>query len=65
LRSLIQVVDKKAQLFCLEVREPESEGLLWFAITQDPNYIQHSPHIAPGREGLFGLIKGLPSTVWR
>jgi hypothetical protein len=52
-------------LFCLEVREPESEGLLWFAITQDPNYIQHSPHIAPGREGLFGLIKGLPSTVWR
>jgi predicted SnoaL-like aldol condensation-catalyzing enzyme len=28
-----------------------------------PNYIQHSAHIAPGREGLFGLIKGLPSTL--
>jgi predicted SnoaL-like aldol condensation-catalyzing enzyme len=28
-----------------------------------PNYIQHSAYIAPGREGLFGLIKGLPSTL--
>ena len=25
-----------------------------------PNYIQHSAHIPPGREGLFGLIKSLP-----
>jgi predicted SnoaL-like aldol condensation-catalyzing enzyme len=28
-----------------------------------PNYIQHSAHIAPGREGLFDLIKGMPSTL--
>jgi predicted SnoaL-like aldol condensation-catalyzing enzyme len=28
-----------------------------------PNYIQHSAHIAPGRAGLFDLIKGLPPTV--
>jgi predicted SnoaL-like aldol condensation-catalyzing enzyme len=28
-----------------------------------PHYIQHSAHIAPGREGLFNLIKGLPSTL--
>ena len=28
-----------------------------------PDYIQHSAHIAPGREGLFTLIKGLPSTL--
>jgi predicted SnoaL-like aldol condensation-catalyzing enzyme len=28
-----------------------------------PNYIQHSAHIAPGREGLFNLIKGLPPTL--
>jgi predicted SnoaL-like aldol condensation-catalyzing enzyme len=27
-----------------------------------PNYIQHSAHIAPGREGLFDLIKSMPST---
>ena len=26
-----------------------------------PNYIQHSAHIPPGREGLFTLIKGLPN----
>jgi predicted SnoaL-like aldol condensation-catalyzing enzyme len=28
-----------------------------------PNYIQHSAHIAPGREGLFNLIKSLPATL--
>jgi predicted SnoaL-like aldol condensation-catalyzing enzyme len=25
-----------------------------------PDYIQHSAHIEPGREGLFNLIKSLP-----
>jgi predicted SnoaL-like aldol condensation-catalyzing enzyme len=25
-----------------------------------PDYIQHSAHIPPGREGLFNLVKGLP-----
>jgi predicted SnoaL-like aldol condensation-catalyzing enzyme len=28
-----------------------------------PNYIQHSAHIKPGREGLFNLIKSLPPTL--
>jgi predicted SnoaL-like aldol condensation-catalyzing enzyme len=28
-----------------------------------PHYIQHSAHIAPGREGLFDLIKSLPATL--
>jgi predicted SnoaL-like aldol condensation-catalyzing enzyme len=28
-----------------------------------PDYIQHSAHIAPGREGLFNLIKSLPTTL--
>jgi predicted SnoaL-like aldol condensation-catalyzing enzyme len=28
-----------------------------------PNYIQHSGHIEPGREGLFNLIKSLPPTL--
>jgi predicted SnoaL-like aldol condensation-catalyzing enzyme len=27
-----------------------------------PDYIQHSAHIAPGRNGLFDLIRGLPDT---
>lgn len=26
-----------------------------------PNYIQHSAHIAPGRDGLFKLIRSLPA----
>jgi predicted SnoaL-like aldol condensation-catalyzing enzyme len=28
-----------------------------------PNYIQHSAHIAPGRDGLFDLIKSIPATL--
>jgi len=28
-----------------------------------PNYIQHSAHIDPGREGLFSLIKSIPATL--
>src|SRR5437667_1765313 len=28
-----------------------------------PDYIQHSAHIGPGREGLFDLIKSLPPTL--
>src|SRR5258706_9786629 len=28
-----------------------------------PNYIQHSAHIGPGREGLFSLIKSPPPTL--
>jgi predicted SnoaL-like aldol condensation-catalyzing enzyme len=26
-------------------------------------YIQHSAHIPPGRDGLFGLVKSLPATL--
>jgi predicted SnoaL-like aldol condensation-catalyzing enzyme len=28
-----------------------------------PNYIQHSAHIEPGRDGLFNLVKALPHTL--
>src|SRR5271169_4899302 len=28
-----------------------------------PDYVQHSAHIAPGREGLFNLIKSIPPTL--
>jgi predicted SnoaL-like aldol condensation-catalyzing enzyme len=28
-----------------------------------PHYLQHSAHIAPGRQGLFDLIKSLPPTL--
>jgi predicted SnoaL-like aldol condensation-catalyzing enzyme len=28
-----------------------------------PNYIQHSAHIAPGREGLFELVRAAPDNL--
>jgi predicted SnoaL-like aldol condensation-catalyzing enzyme len=28
-----------------------------------PNYVQHSAHIAPGRDGLFDLIKAAPNDL--
>jgi predicted SnoaL-like aldol condensation-catalyzing enzyme len=28
-----------------------------------PKYIQHSAHIAPGREGLFSLVRSTPDTL--
>src|SRR5436190_4529518 len=28
-----------------------------------PNYIQHSAHIRPGRDGLFDLIRSAPATL--
>ena len=28
-----------------------------------PHYVQHSAHIAPGRDGLFNLIKSIPPTL--
>ena len=28
-----------------------------------PEYLQHSAHIAPGREGLFALVRSLPTTL--
>src|ERR1700710_2675576 len=39
-------------------RDYEAAERFW-----SPNYIQHSAHIAPGREGLFNLIKGMPTTL--
>ncbi len=28
-----------------------------------PDYIQHSAHIQPGRDGLFNLVKSIPPTL--
>jgi predicted SnoaL-like aldol condensation-catalyzing enzyme len=39
-------------------RDYEAAGRYW-----SPDYIQHSAHIAPGRAGLFNLIKSMPSTL--
>jgi predicted SnoaL-like aldol condensation-catalyzing enzyme len=39
-------------------RDYEAAERFW-----SPGYIQHSAHIAPGREGLFNLIKNTPETL--
>jgi predicted SnoaL-like aldol condensation-catalyzing enzyme len=39
-------------------RDYETAQRFW-----SPDYIQHSAHIEPGREGLFDLIKSLPPTL--
>ena len=39
-------------------RDYEKAATFW-----SPDYIQHSAHIEPGRDGLFNLIKALPDTL--
>ena len=39
-------------------RDYESAARFW-----SPEYVQHSAHIAPGRDGLFDLTKSLPQTL--
>ena len=39
-------------------RDYEAAERFW-----SPNYIQHSAHIVPGREGLFNLVKNSPPTL--
>ena len=39
-------------------RDYEAAERFW-----SPSYIQHSAHIAPGRGGLFDLVKGMPPTL--
>src|SRR2546427_2717673 len=39
-------------------RDYEAAARFW-----SRNYIQHSAHIAPGRDGLFNLIKTIPPTL--
>ena len=39
-------------------RDYEAAQRFW-----SPHYIQHSAHIAPGREGLFQLIRSIPPTL--
>ena len=39
-------------------RDYEAAARFW-----SPNYIQHSAHIPPGRDGLFNLVRTLPNTL--
>src|SRR5438105_10994629 len=60
-----QTIESKNKALVLEAfdtlfntRDYEAAQRYW-----SPNYIQHSAHIAPGREGLFNLIKSMPPTL--
>ena len=39
-------------------RDYDAAKKLW-----SPDYIQHSAHIPPGRDGLFNLVKDIPPTL--
>jgi predicted SnoaL-like aldol condensation-catalyzing enzyme len=60
-----QTIESKNKALVLEAfdtlfnkRDYAAAGRYW-----SPDYIQHSAHIGPGREGLFDLIKSLPLTL--
>jgi predicted SnoaL-like aldol condensation-catalyzing enzyme len=59
---MTQAIEEKNKAFVLEAFETLFNKRD-YAVAQrfwSPNYIQHSAHIPPGREGLFTLVKGLP-----
>jgi predicted SnoaL-like aldol condensation-catalyzing enzyme len=54
--DVTQAIEEKNKAFVLEAFETLfAADRFW-----SPNYIQHSAHIPPGREGLFTLVKGFP-----
>jgi predicted SnoaL-like aldol condensation-catalyzing enzyme len=60
-----QTIQEKNKALVLEAfdtlfnkRDYEAAERYW-----SPNYIQHSAHIEPGRDGLFNLIRNTPDTL--
>jgi hypothetical protein len=63
--EVTQTIDEKNKAFVLEAFETLFNKRDYAAAERfwSPNYIQHSAHIPPGREGLFGLVKGIPDSL--
>ncbi|HWO28917.1 MAG TPA: nuclear transport factor 2 family protein [Candidatus Acidoferrum sp.] len=64
-RMASETIESKNKAFVLEAfdilfnkRDYAAAERFW-----SPNYIQHSAHIAPGREGLFELVRSVPETM--
>ena len=59
---MTQTIEEKNKAFVLEAFETLFNKRDYAAAERfwSPNYIQHSAHIPPGREGLFALVKGTP-----
>jgi predicted SnoaL-like aldol condensation-catalyzing enzyme len=62
---MTQTIEQKNKAFVLEAFETLFNKRDYAAAERfwSPTYIQHSAHIAPGREGLLTLIKGLPESL--
>ena len=60
-----QTIESKNKALVLEAFETLFNKRDYIAAQRywSPDYIQHSAHIAPGREGLFNLIKNIPATL--
>jgi predicted SnoaL-like aldol condensation-catalyzing enzyme len=62
---MTQAIEEKNETFVLEAfralfnKRDYATAERFFS----PNYIRHSAHIPPGREGLFALIKGTPDSL--
>jgi len=58
---MTQAIEEKNKAFVLEAFETLFNKRDYAAAERfwSPNYIQHSAHIPPGREGLLDLIKGV------
>jgi predicted SnoaL-like aldol condensation-catalyzing enzyme len=62
---MTQTIEEKNKAFVLEAFETLFNKKDYAAAEHfwSPNYIQHSAHIPPGREGLFALVKGIPDSL--
>jgi predicted SnoaL-like aldol condensation-catalyzing enzyme len=60
-----QTVESKNKALVLEAFETLFNKRDYAAAERfwSPNYIQHSAHIEPGRDGLFRLVKSMPPTL--
>jgi predicted SnoaL-like aldol condensation-catalyzing enzyme len=63
--EMTQALEEKNKAFVLEAFETLFNKRDYAAAARfwSDRYIQHSAHIAPGREGLFDLVRATPETL--
>jgi predicted SnoaL-like aldol condensation-catalyzing enzyme len=62
---VVQAIEEKNKAFVLEAFETLFNKRDYVAAERfwSDRYIQHSAHIAPGRDGLFNLVRTSPDTL--
>jgi predicted SnoaL-like aldol condensation-catalyzing enzyme len=62
---MTQAIEEKNKAFVLEAFETLFNKRDYAAAERSwsPNYIQHSAHIPPGRDGLFNLVRSMPASL--